>query len=175
MSLELAYPHVEKLVGRPARLVRVPRVRVAQLVMDYLAHGWSVDEMCRQYPCLSLAEAHAAMTYEDGSAELPDQQLLERAHQLSRLLFTQDIRFKVLAEGWQRQGRAFSGLLFGHQLGSTDDDFSVSLLVCSGFHRRGNCMLTARALEDPGAEARMVNSANASYSPFNLRPQVPPQ
>jgi len=63
VSLELAYPHIEKPQGQPARLRRTPRVRVAQIVMDYLAHGWSVDEMCRQHPYLSHAEAHAAMGY----------------------------------------------------------------------------------------------------------------
>jgi uncharacterized protein (DUF433 family) len=63
MALELAYPHVEKPEGYPARLQRMPRVRVAQIVMDYLAYGWSADEMCRQHPYLRLAEAHAAMGY----------------------------------------------------------------------------------------------------------------
>ena len=48
MILEITYPHIEKLEGEPARLQRVPRVRVAQIVMDYLAYGWSVEEMCRQ-------------------------------------------------------------------------------------------------------------------------------
>lgn len=55
--------HVEKVEGQPARLSRLPRIRVAQIVMDYLAHGWSPDEMCRHHPHLALAEAHAAMTY----------------------------------------------------------------------------------------------------------------
>jgi uncharacterized protein (DUF433 family) len=63
MALELAYPHIEKPEGQPARLQRLPRVRVAQIVMDYLAYGWSADEMCRQHPYLRLAEAHAAMGY----------------------------------------------------------------------------------------------------------------
>jgi uncharacterized protein (DUF433 family) len=55
--------HVEKTDGQPARLVRLPRIRVAQIVMDYLAHGWSPDEMCRHHSHLTLAEAHAAMMY----------------------------------------------------------------------------------------------------------------
>jgi hypothetical protein len=38
-------------------------VRVAQIVMDYLAHGWSVDEMCRQHSYLTPAEAHGAMMF----------------------------------------------------------------------------------------------------------------
>lgn len=63
MALELSYPHIEKSVDQPARLGRIPRVRVAQIVMDYLAFGWSPDEMCRQHPYLKLAEAHAAMAY----------------------------------------------------------------------------------------------------------------
>jgi hypothetical protein len=56
---------------------------------------------------------------EDGSALLPDDQLLERARTLGRVVFTQDIRFRALAEDWQRQGRPFAGLLFGHQLRAT--------------------------------------------------------
>ncbi len=63
MALELTYPHIEKAVGEPARLQRLPRIRVAQIAMDYLAHGWSVDEICRQHPYLAPAEAHAAMGY----------------------------------------------------------------------------------------------------------------
>lgn len=63
MALEICYPHIEKPADEPARLGRIPRVRVAQIVMDYLAFGWSPDEMCRQHPYLTPAEAHAAMAY----------------------------------------------------------------------------------------------------------------
>ena len=63
MTTELKYPHIEKSEGQPARLQRLPRTRVAQIVMDYLAHGWSAEEMCRQHPYLTAAEAHAAMVY----------------------------------------------------------------------------------------------------------------
>ena len=53
---------------------------------------------------------------EDNSAELEDDALLLRAGSLGRLLFTQDIRFKALAENWQRSARPLAGLVFGHQL-----------------------------------------------------------
>lgn len=59
----VANMHVEKVDGHPARLARLPRIRVAQIVMDYLAHGWSPDEMCRHHSHLTPVEAHAAMTY----------------------------------------------------------------------------------------------------------------
>ena len=61
--LTVNYPHVTKLKNSAACLERFPRIRVAQIVMDYLAYGWSVEEMCHQHPYLSLAEAHAAMAY----------------------------------------------------------------------------------------------------------------
>lgn len=63
MVMQVMYPHLEKAEGQSARLQRLPRIRVAQIAMDYLAHGWSVEEMCRQHPYLMLAEAHAAMGY----------------------------------------------------------------------------------------------------------------
>jgi uncharacterized protein (DUF433 family) len=63
MSIGVEYAHIEKVAEGPAHLRQTPRVRVAQIVMDYLAHGWSVDEMCRQHPYLTPAEAHAAMAY----------------------------------------------------------------------------------------------------------------
>jgi hypothetical protein len=63
MAMQVIYPHLEKPEGQSTRLQRLPRIRVAQIVMDYLAHGWSVEEMCRQHAYLTLAEAHAAMAY----------------------------------------------------------------------------------------------------------------
>lgn len=63
MTPEVVYPHIERVEGQPPRLQRIPRVRVAQIVMDYLAYGWSVEAMCRQHPYLKLSEAHAAMAY----------------------------------------------------------------------------------------------------------------
>jgi hypothetical protein len=56
------------------------------------------------------------LAQEDGASELPDSDLLIRTSQLGRVLFTQDIRFKAMAEEWQREGRSFGGLVFGHQL-----------------------------------------------------------
>jgi len=60
---------------------------------------------------------------DDSTTELEDDQLLLRSSQLNRPLFTQDIRFKAMAEQWQREGRSFGGLLFGHQLGATIGQF----------------------------------------------------
>ncbi|NER49629.1 MAG: hypothetical protein F6J86_27380 [Symploca sp. SIO1B1] len=61
--------------------------------------------------------------FDDEAQEFPDNRLLLRATQLNRVLFTQDIRFRVLAETWQVEGKQFSGLIFGHQLGGTIGQF----------------------------------------------------
>ena len=63
MSVVVKYPHIESPADGRARLERVPRVRVAQIAMDWIADGWSVEEMCRHHPYLRPAEAHAAMLY----------------------------------------------------------------------------------------------------------------
>ena len=56
---------------------------------------------------------------EDDAHQLPDAELLERAQEMGRIVFTQDVGFKVLAEQWLREGRPFAGLLFGHQMGAS--------------------------------------------------------
>lgn len=62
-AYQIIYPHIEKSENQPAQLQSHPRIRVANIVMDYLTYGWSVEEMCRQHLYLTLAEAHAAMVY----------------------------------------------------------------------------------------------------------------
>jgi hypothetical protein len=49
---------------------------------------------------------------EEKTNELPDDELLELASSLSRVLVTFDIRFRVMAENWIRTGRDFAGLVF---------------------------------------------------------------
>jgi hypothetical protein len=63
MSIAATYPHIEKTVSSPARLKRLPRIRVSQIVVDYLNHGWSADEIVIHYPHLKLSEVHSAMAY----------------------------------------------------------------------------------------------------------------
>ena len=83
----LDYPHIHKAAGEPARLDRLPRIRVAQVVADHLGYGWSAEEIVRQYPHLTPAEVHAALAYyfdhrEEIDAELADElTMLDRANE----------------------------------------------------------------------------------------------
>lgn len=80
--LALSYPHIQKLGNQPARLQRLPRIRVAQIVMDYLAYGWSVEEICRQHLYLKPAEAHAAMGYYFDHQEEIDREITQEWDQM---------------------------------------------------------------------------------------------
>ena len=52
---------------------------------------------------------------EDGSAELTDERLLERASELGRVLFSHDRDFLTITDHWLEIGREFAGLAYGHQ------------------------------------------------------------
>ena len=56
---------------------------------------------------------------EDGSSQLDDETLLRRATELGRVLFSQDADLLRLASRFQRQGIAFAGLFYVHQLSLT--------------------------------------------------------
>ena len=71
---------------------------------------WAITDQLRRRGVDVLTAA------EDRSERLSDADLLQRAADLGRVVFTQDIRFKSLAESWQGQGHSFAGLIFGHQL-----------------------------------------------------------
>lgn len=68
---------------------------------------------------------------EDGCAELPDDELLERATSLGRLIFTQDEDFLAIASEWQESGRRFFGVAYSHQMAITVGQAITQLeLVC---------------------------------------------
>jgi hypothetical protein len=55
--------------------------------------------------------------------------LLEHVHALGRVNFTQDIRFRAMAEEWLRQNRPFAGLVFGGQLNGSIGQFVGDLEI----------------------------------------------
>ena len=77
MSVATTYPHIEKIDDAPARLQRLPRIRVAQIAIDYLNHGWSADEIVLHYPHLRPAEVHSAMAYYFDHREEIDREIAE--------------------------------------------------------------------------------------------------
>ena len=61
------------------------RVKVIEVAMDHLAHGWSAEEIHRQHPHLSLAQTHAALAfYYDHQAEF-DKAIAESVSRADKL------------------------------------------------------------------------------------------
>ena len=54
---------------------------------------------------------------EERTSRLNDDELLQLSSNQERVMVTQDIRFRAMAENWQRQGRPFAGLVFASQRG----------------------------------------------------------
>ena len=71
---------------------------------------------------------------EDGADRLPDPQLLDRATELGRVLFTRDDDLVVEARQRQQQGESFAGVLYSHQLrlsiGQTIEELELIATVC---------------------------------------------
>ena len=85
MPVELTYPHITKEHGKPARLEKHPRTRVAMIVMDYQGRGWSAEEIVRQYSYLTLAEVHAALAYYHDHEEELDREIEAEWRESERL------------------------------------------------------------------------------------------
>ncbi len=68
---------------------------------------------------LQLRGVDVLRAQDDGAATMTDEELLQRATDLGRVIYTQDIRFKAMAEDWQRQSKMFAGLAYGDQSGET--------------------------------------------------------
>lgn len=65
---------------------------------------------------LRVHEVDVLTAYEDGASELEDPELLDRAGELGRVLFTQDDDLLAEAARRQREGVPFLGVIYAHQL-----------------------------------------------------------
>jgi len=68
---------------------------------------------------LRIRGVEVVTAQEDGSALLTDDHLLDRAGETGHVLFTQDDDLLAEAELRQRESRAFSGVIYVHQLKTT--------------------------------------------------------
>lgn len=83
-----------------------------RLYLDHQVHAAVADGLrARGIDVLRAAE--------DGAATWADADILERATQLNRIVFSQDRDFLVLARNRQAAGVSFSGIVFANQLDVT--------------------------------------------------------
>jgi uncharacterized protein (DUF433 family) len=75
------------------------KMKVAEVVLDKIAYGWSPEEIHFQHPGLSLAQIHAALTYYyENQAHIDAQikQRLEQADALAAQISDPDLRRKLV-------------------------------------------------------------------------------
>ncbi|MDH7486894.1 MAG: DUF5615 family PIN-like protein [Anaerolineae bacterium] len=65
---------------------------------------------------LRLRGVDVITAYEDGASHLDDSELLDRASELGRVLFTQDDDLLSEAVRRQKEGIPFRGVIYAHQL-----------------------------------------------------------
>ncbi len=65
---------------------------------------------------LRLRGIDVITAYKDGTSDMDDSALLDRAGELGRVLFTQDDDLLAEAVTRQREGASFHGVIYAHQL-----------------------------------------------------------
>lgn len=61
MSIETAYEHIAVEDGVP--VIKHSGMKVSQLVIEHLGHGWSPSELRYQHPDLTLGQIYSALAY----------------------------------------------------------------------------------------------------------------
>ena len=62
MNLAETYPHIG-VTAEGVPILSGTQIKVVEIVLDYLAHRWTADEIQRQHPHLSLGQIHSALAY----------------------------------------------------------------------------------------------------------------
>ncbi len=65
---------------------------------------------------LRLRDVDVVTAFEDNASQMDDPELLDRANEIGRVLFTQDDDLLAEAAKRQRQGVQFYGVIYAHQL-----------------------------------------------------------
>ena len=99
--LAIQYGHVV-MSPEGVPLIAGTQIKVVEIVMDHLAHGWDAPEIRRQHPHLSLAQIHSSLAYYyDHEAEI-DADIERRLGESERIrseLGQSTIRAKLRALG----------------------------------------------------------------------------
>jgi uncharacterized protein (DUF433 family) len=92
----VAYPHIDVADGMP--VIAGTRIRVIDIVVDQMAHGWDAPQIQRQHPQLTLAQIYSALAYyHDHQPELDAviEQRLRREEQVIARLEQSPLQVKL--------------------------------------------------------------------------------
>ncbi len=74
-----------ELDGEGVAWIGGTKVKVAEIVLDKIAYGWSPEEIHFQHPHLSMAQIHAALTYYYENQGRIDEQIKRRLEEADKL------------------------------------------------------------------------------------------
>lgn len=101
MSVTTGYEHIV-LNDDNVPVISGTNMKVIELVLDYLAYGWSPEEIQFQHPCLSLGQIHSALAYYwDNRDELERdiEARLQRADQMQKAITPSPLKKRLKAMG----------------------------------------------------------------------------
>jgi uncharacterized protein (DUF433 family) len=137
MREDMAYPHIA-LNSRGVPCIDGTRHRVIDIVADHVAHGYSAAQIVEQYPDLTPAQVHAALTYYYDHQDAMDTALVASYTQAEHQRHHHTPHPKLVA------ARAAGGVMLRLYM-----DVHVKAAITAGLRRRGIDVVTAQ--EDGGA------------------------
>ena len=78
----ITYPHI-KINADGVAIISGTTTKVIEIVQDHMAHHWHAEDICRQYPYLSLAQVHAALTYYYDHQQEMEQEIDDRQRRIA--------------------------------------------------------------------------------------------
>ena len=101
MTQTTAYEHIV-INESSVALIEGTNMKVIELVLETIAHGWSPEELQFQHPYLSLGQIHSALAYYWDHADELDrdiEQRLQRVENLRGLAVPSTLLGKLRAKG----------------------------------------------------------------------------
>ena len=83
-SITTPYEHIV-VEDKGVAVVADSRMKVAQLVSEVMAYGWSPEELHFQHPHLSMGQIHSALAYYWDHKDELDQDMARRRAQVEEL------------------------------------------------------------------------------------------
>ena len=84
MLVETRYEHVV-LDSAKVPMIAGTTMKVIELVLSHIAHGWSPEELHFQFPHLTLGQIHSALAYYWDHKEELDKDIEQRLESIDRL------------------------------------------------------------------------------------------
>ncbi len=84
MLVETRYEHVV-LDSAKVPMIAGTTMKVIELVLSHIAHGWSPEELHFQFPHLTLGQIHSALAYYWDHTEELDKDIEQRLESIDKL------------------------------------------------------------------------------------------